>query len=143
MRRFPLADPGSWTETSPQTDDYNCAAWVVGVTDAKWWPEPEAAEYYWPAGALRDGTIDAFIDGYGTLGFAVCVDGELEAGFEKLVIYGTSRGSPQHVALQLQTGRWTSKLGNEEDIEHTSVDVLRRSRYGEPLVFMRRPRPAT
>ncbi len=139
-RSFPLADPGDWTETSDATGDYNCAAHAAGVEDANWWPEPEAPEYYWPPGAVRDGSLEAFISGYGALGYSLCSDGELEPGFEKLVVYATSRGSPQHVARQLLDGRWTSKLGNEEDIEHVGPRSLAGSKYGNPALYLRRPR---
>ncbi|MGH2608535.1 MAG: DUF7689 domain-containing protein [Tepidiformaceae bacterium] len=142
MRRFALADPGSWEATSPASDDYNCAAWVVGVTDANWWPHPELDEYYWPEGVVRDGSLESFVAGYGTLGYEVSPTGELEEGYEKLVIYATRLQSPLHVARQLPDGRWTSKLGPWEDIIHESPQTLAGSHYGNPVVFLQRRREA-
>ena len=137
-QRFPLADDGSWEQTSEATDAYNCAAWAVEVTDGNWWPEPDSTEYYWPQGIVRDGSVEAFVAGYSTLGYEVCADGEREDGFGKLVLYATSTGSPQHVARQLADGRWSSKLGDEEDIVHAEPSSLSASRYGNPRLFMRR-----
>jgi hypothetical protein len=141
MRSFALAEDGSWQQTSDATDEYNCAAWAAGVTDANWWPDPELTEYYWPDGVVRDGSLDAFVAGYGTLGYEVCRDGEQEAGYEKLVIYATRLDSPQHVARQLPDGRWSSKLGAWEDIVHDAPRSLAGGRYGNPTVFMRRRVP--
>ena len=39
----------------------------------------------------------------------------------------------------ISSGRWTSKLGNLEDIEHTTLDGLRSLVYGTIAVFMKRP----
>ena len=44
-------------------------------------------------------------------------DGPLQDGYEKIAIYALD-GEPTHAARQLDTGRWTSKLGKHEDIEH-------------------------
>jgi hypothetical protein len=134
----PLADEGTWEETSDATDDYNCAAHAAKVDDAWWWPDPEATEYFWPHGAPREETIEAFVAGYQTLGFEECQDGALEAGYEKIVIYANLSGSPRHVARQCPDGRWSSKLGGEEDIAHDSPETLAAGLYGYPARFMRR-----
>ena len=49
------------------------------------------------------------------------------------------KGEFTHVALQLPTGRWTSKLGGLEDIEHDTLKALEGIDYGEPVRFMKRP----
>ena len=139
-RLFPLLNEGEWERTSDATSDYNCAAWAVGVTDANWWPEAEAPEYAWPPGVRRDGTIEAFVEGYATLGYQICEDDGLEPEVEKLAIYVTNLGSPQHVARQLRNGIWTSKLGSLEDISHVAVRGLAGGRLGAPKVFLSRPR---
>jgi hypothetical protein len=43
-----------------------------------------------------------------------------------------------HAARQLPTGKWTSKLGKAEDIEHDSPDDVAGGIYGEVVLFMRR-----
>lgn len=59
-------------------------------------------------------------------GYELCGDGSLEDRYEKIAIYAKD-GEPTHAARQLGDGRWTSKLGKYEDIEHDSLDAL----YGE------------
>jgi hypothetical protein len=68
------------------------------------------------------------------------MDGNLEAGYEKIAIYyrpGTV--DFLHVARQLSDGRWTSKLGRGEDITHNTVEGLEGvGAYGRVARFMRR-----
>lgn len=135
-------DPDSLELVSQRTSDYNCAAWAIYDTTANWWPLPveEAPEYVWPEGALRDDTIEALIDGFSRMDFQLCDTPDLEDGFEKIAFYATQGGTPQHVARQLENGRWTSKLGDEEDITHKSLRDLSAWRYGDPVRYMRRRR---
>ena len=64
---------------------------------------------------------------------------------EKLAIYGDEHGFT-HVARQLENGRWTSKLGEQWDIEHELEAVAGQEsawpayRYGSVVAFMSRPR---
>jgi hypothetical protein len=66
-----------------------------------------------------------------------CEDGRLESGFEKIALFALE-GLPKHAARQLQSGRWTSKLGRLEDIEHT-LDDLTGALYGSVALVMKRP----
>jgi len=50
---------------------------------------------------------------------------------------GEPDGEPTHVARQLPSGRWTSKMGFLEDIEHT-VDALRGFYYGAVTQILKR-----
>jgi len=86
--------------------------------------------------------MDAFAMTYGTLGYVVCQDGTLEDGYEKIVIYakGSSSLEPTHAARQLANGRWTSKLGQLEDIEHDSPVVVEGPSYGKAVLYMKRKR---
>lgn len=93
-------------------------------------------------------TIQAFVDGYGSIGYSHSADGSLEAGIEKIVLYGkTGPGGtlmPTHAAYQLDNGNWTSKLGDCEDIEHVDVVNLDGPQYGSVILYLRRlrqPRP--
>jgi hypothetical protein len=126
----------SYRITSKHTGDYNCLAWAIEATNQWWSPLPED-DYYWPEGVSREISVEAFVKAYETLGFRVCEDGALEVGVEKLAIYGTSDGRPKHVARQLPSGFWTSKLGRLEDIEH-ELDGLCGELYGTVRQFMKR-----
>ena len=67
---------------------------------------------------------------------------DLEPGYEKVCIYTSDDGSPQHVARQLASGTWTSKIGSLEDIEHSTVAALEGKEYGTAKVIMKRKRVA-
>ena len=67
------------------------------------------------------------------------MDGSLEEGFEKVVIY-VKGVAPTHAARQLSSGWWTSKLGREWDIVHKRVEDVEGAVYGQAAQFMRRPR---
>jgi hypothetical protein len=132
--------PGLRTEffrrTSPSTPDYNCIAWAA--EDAlNWWEPDSIGAYYWPADVPRVVSLEAFQKAYGTLGYHVCPDAAFEPGFEKVAVYASSTGEPTHAARQLPNGRWTSKLGQDVDIEHT-LDGLISDVYGAPAVYLRR-----
>jgi hypothetical protein len=47
----------------------------------------------------------------------------LEPGFLKVALYGTGL-TYTHAARQLADGKWTSKLGKGEDIEHDSSNNM-------------------
>lgn len=61
----------------------------------------------------------------------------MEVGFEKIALY--AKGNEfMHVARQSPNGKWSSKLGRLEDVEHDSLEVLEGDAYGYPKLFMRR-----
>ena len=74
--------------------------------------------------------------------FAVTDNWELEPGYEKVCIYTSDDGSPEHVARQLSSGTWTSKIGKLEDIEHSTPAALEGKEYGKAKVIMQRKRIA-
>jgi hypothetical protein len=134
-KAFPGLNSGNYRLTSPHTVTYNCIAWAAGDTRRKWWP---ALFCYWPR-VKRETSISAFVEAYGTLGYKPVVDGRLEIGIEKIAIYVGPDGSPLHAARQLASGKWTSKLGDWEDIEHT-LEGLEGDAYGKINCFLGRPR---
>ena len=125
-----------YATTSEPTIRYNCIAWAAGDTTRWWWPDPWS-EGYWPAGVERVETLDAFVEMYRTLGYEPCETAAHEDGFERIAIYADRDGLPQHAARQLANGRWTSKLGEREDIEH-ALDGLEGVLYGKVARLLRR-----
>jgi hypothetical protein len=128
--------------TSPRTRDYNCIAWAAGDTRYWWWPDadPDNDAIFWPAAVAREETVAAFQAAFATLGYQPCPSDSLEPGFEKVALFVGADGLPSHAARQLPDGRWTSKLGRLEDIEHTLQD-LSGDAYGTVAVVLRRPGP--
>jgi hypothetical protein len=138
-RFFPNLAPTGYAVTSSADKAYNCIAWAAGVADEWWWPDPLGVSP-WPPGVRREETIAAFLEAYQSLGFVLCADGALEQGFEKVALYAQA-GAPKHAARQLPNGRWTSKLGELEDVEHV-LDGLVGTWYGDVVQILKRPLPA-
>lgn len=130
---FPRLANTNYQHTSDQTDDYNCIAWAAGDNGRWWWPGR-----HWPADVPRAVTKLAFIKAFAELGYEVCETPDLEEGFEKVCLY-CKLGRPEHAARQLPDGKWTSKLGRGIDISH-ELEGLRGNKYGQPTLYMRRPR---
>lgn len=127
--------------TSPATSEYNCIAWAAGDTDGWWWPTPAPDLSYWPPGVPRERTLSRFVEAYQTLGYEPCQNAQAEADYEKLALYVNDRGLPTHAARQLPSGEWTSKLGESEDIRHTTLDGLTSNVYGSVAAVLKRKRP--
>jgi hypothetical protein len=136
-RAFPNLSPQNHSLASPATTEYNCIAFAAGDLRNWWWPDP-AGISYWPPNALREETTTAFQQAFASLRYELCADAELEAGFEKIALYAIG-GTPTHAARQLPDGRWVSKLGELEDIEHASLEVLSGGPYGGVIAVLRRP----
>lgn len=134
---FPRLRPSDYQITSPESGTYNCIAWAAGQTDRWWEPDPFDL-YFWPQGAHRGLALEAYVQAFSGLGYVLCQIADLEPGFEKVAIYVDLKGRPTHAARQLPNGKWTSKLGKLEDIEHETLDCLSGSSYGSVALFLRR-----
>lgn len=125
-RYFPGLRAAEYQVTSASDVRYNCIAWAAGA-DSQWWePSPGG---HWPPGIKRGLTLDAFIQAFAALGYEPCETDELERGVEKVAFF-VSHGEVTHAARQLPSGRWTSKLGVDVDIEH-ALRSLEGGVYGE------------
>ena len=138
--KLPRLKASNHTLTSPATDEYNCIGWAAGEDDRWWWPFGDY--YYWPEGVQVANTVDAFVEAFATLGYKRCESGGLDQGLEKVAIYARN-GLVTHMARQLDTGRWTSKLGNMFDIEHENLPVVSGGIYGAIAEILARDRPQT
>jgi hypothetical protein len=118
-------------------------AWAAGDTLRWWWPDDSNTPggSYWPPGVPLQETLEAFRAAFATLGYALCDDDRLEAGYEKVALFALV-GAPKHAARQLPSGRWTSKLGPMEDIEHALHDLTGMV-YGSVALVMKRALPAS
>jgi hypothetical protein len=136
---FPNLRPGEWHQSSEPDPKYNCIAFAAGRTDVYWWPDPfpDLLNDYWPLGLSREESVDALAELYRSFGYEPCADAGLEVGYEKVAIYANGT-EPTHAARQLIDGRWISKLGPQEDIEHDNLHCLSGPCYGQPVLFLRR-----
>jgi hypothetical protein len=133
---FPRLRGQAYQIQSPRDHRYNCIAFAAGDDRNWWWPDA-AGEDTWPNAAARAETVDAFREAFATLGYAVCDNDQLEPGYEKVALFAQA-SLPKHAARQLASGRWVSKVGRCEDIEHALRD-LTGSVYGAVVLVMKRP----
>ncbi len=125
--------------TSPKTQEYNCFAWAAGENDRHWEHDPPDY-YYWPENVPNEATLDAYIQAYQTIGYQPCDSEKLESNYEKIAIYVDNDKIPTHAARQLPNGKWTSKLGWLEDIEH-ELEGLEGDKYGTVTQILKRFKP--
>lgn len=135
---FPNLAASGWCLSSERCPIYNCIAFGLHIKD-EWWEANGNPGHYWPSDIEQAETIKSWIEVYGLHGFCVCDSSELKLDTEKVAFY-VKDGEPQHVARQLDDGRWISKLGRREDIEHNTLHALEGDEYGTVEVVMKRQR---
>ena len=133
---FPGLRRSPFTITSPRDKGYNCVAWAADCRGRWWWPSSQA---YWPEGIPCEVALAAFLDLFESRGYEECSDGEHEPGVGKVGIFA-KEGVPTHAARQLPSGRWSSKCGELEDVEH-ELRSLEGTAYGTVVAFLSRPDP--
>lgn len=137
-----------WERKSDPDRGYNCIAWAAGESHRHWWPPLHIGSFeYWPDGVPALETVLAFVQAFESIGYTRCDHTDLEDGVEKVAIFVSQRtGRPSHAARQLESGRWTSKLGVGIDIEHEELAAVggeERLSYGDVVAILARPRNAT
>jgi hypothetical protein len=106
--------------------------------DRWWWPDSMFI-YFWPNDVPREETIEAFEQAFSLLGFSPCKNGDYENGYERVALFLDDEKKPTHMARQLDSGKWTSKLGGLEDIEHDLTGVEGKE-YGKVAHCLKRSR---
>jgi hypothetical protein len=135
--RWPNLTDDNHSVKSHSSENYNCIAWAYEVSDKRMWPG--TPDYFWPFGVIGTDELEMIIQLYLDAGYEKCENSELEEGYKKVAIYVNQEG-PQHAALQLKSGRWTSKLGSMQDIEHDNLEALEGEYYGRASVFLKKRR---
>ncbi len=142
---FPKLTLHNYEVTSPCTDAYNCIAMAADDITKRWWPtDPRSftgRDYYWPEGIPREPSKLSFALAFVRLGYEACDSDAYEPGFEKVALYVNDSEIPTHMAKQLNLGIWCSKLGNEWDIHHETLQVLHSETYGHVAQIMKRKIP--
>jgi len=139
-RALPKLSTEAYEFTSNEDEIYNCIAWALNDTRQYWWPTPKYG-CYWPPGVPRDNTLGSVKRIFELHGYRGCQTGNREAGYEKVALYERQDSGVEHVARQLQSGEWTSKIGEWEDIRHPTLEVLECEDYGSVTLIMKRLRP--
>jgi hypothetical protein len=123
------------TKTSDHTQSYNCIAWAFGDSLKRWWPNVRG--YHWPVDAKGLSDLEAFTALLSTWGWRTSSDRVVQFGLKKLALYALN-GQPKHMARQLASGVWTSKLGDNIDIAH-QLEELEGPCYGRVLHVFEKP----
>lgn len=139
VQLFPKCSNSHSRITSSHSNDYNCISWAA-KDDHFWWDPNIDYGYYWPRHAIREGSLKGWQSAFSSIGYQVCATGDFDFEYEKISIYA-KEGEPTHAARQLPNGKWTSKCGRLQDIEHLLED-LEGLEYGMVTVFMRRKLPS-
>lgn len=131
---FPQLTEQNHHVTSPPDLEYNCIAWACD--DNKHWWEPGI--YLPDPSIIDDYGLGVLVKLFQLLGYSSCDNDALEPGFEKVALFGSTLFYT-HAARQLPDGKWTSKLGKLEDIEHNQTEDIAGGVYGEVMEIMKRP----
>lgn len=132
---FPNRSAANTRKTSDDDVSYNCFGWVIGKLEILSWTSGSL----WPEDAPRNFLIDSMIKVYEFFGFERCDNDFVEADIEKIAIYADG-GIAVHAALQTANGKWSSKLGLAEDVEHDDLTAIAGGVYGQVACLMKRPR---
>lgn len=134
--------------TSPFDAKYNCIAHAAEDNEKWWWAvdvKMTGNDVFWFNNIPNQATLENFILAFRKLGYEPCDNSELEKGFEKVAVYVSTkdeihspRGTPTHMARQLVSGRWTSKLGEDVDISHNTLQSIEGKIYGEVRQILKR-----
>jgi hypothetical protein len=135
---FPTLEGGKgYEKTSDESEDYNCFAWAAGYNDRRLDPT-EAFNPHWPADITKSPEISSFEKLFRHFGFEPCDDATVEPGVVKIALYEDKKsGEAMHAARQLESGKWTSKIGDFDDISHDTLESLE-GFYGTLVMFMRK-----
>lgn len=142
---FPrLSNDADFKVTSPQTPNYNCIAWAYHYQDRWMWPGGIECKnldgfHYWPDGVEDTVDVIAFIKAFCLKGYEVCDTWEHENDYQKIALYvvpGTTECT--HAARELRSGKWTSKLGEWNDIQHGTPYTIEGELYGKVYCIMKR-----
>lgn len=120
-------------KTSDYNPLYNCVAWAAGDVERTW---SDFGRSHWPG--KRGNRIEHLASVFEGLGYQDCgLDESLEDGFEKVALFALG-DLWQHVCKQCPDGRWSSKLGIQEDVQHDLHDI-EDDDYGQVVLIMKRP----
>ncbi|MGZ5481192.1 MAG: DUF7689 domain-containing protein [Pyrinomonadaceae bacterium] len=136
---FPKLCGTPWAIKSRKTRRYNCLAWAAREKHRRWDFTKGA---YWPPGVKRLSGIAYLVGAYLAEGFSVSNQSacqSYDSTSDSIVLYERNLIG-MHAARLLANGMWSSKLGDLEDVQHKTPEDISGTRYGNPIVYMKRKR---
>lgn len=130
--------------TSKEDERYNCIAWAYNINNRWMWPNTGDCPFidgvhYWPSNEIMEPTVENFIKAFRLKGYEVCDNFRHEEGYQKVALYaipGTNICT--HASRELANGKWTSKLGQIQDIQHGDPTTIENDGYGKVCCIMKR-----
>jgi hypothetical protein len=110
----------AWRRTSLPDIDYNCIGHALRIKRNVW---PCGYQNWWPRPYPAPETVAEFAAAFALYQYSACESIDLERGYEKIALY-TKNGEPTHAARQLASGKWTSKISDNIDIEHDTLNAM-------------------
>jgi hypothetical protein len=142
---FPNFPRRGFCKTSEATSEYNNFAWAAG-DDTQIWAPLNLGSFYWPDNVVKGNTLREFTQLYRSIGYrdTRLDDTEYEQNVEKIALYINTQGKVLHVARQLSSEKWTSKILGHEDISHKAYNFLEYDThsFGRVAKIMRREKLA-
>lgn len=142
--QYPKLNAAGYLVTSKKDKIYNCVAWAAERDQKRWWEPLNEPGCYWPKEVPFNHSFENYVKVFTVLGYSYCDNPSLEDGFEKVALFSDQFGWFMHVSHQLEDGKWTSKLGPDEDIKHTVIGALESNgafpAYGMVTRIMKRRR---
>jgi hypothetical protein len=143
INSFPkLANDTDFQITSPETPTYNCIAWAYKYNDRWMWhtgAEKLDGVVYWPKEVENSPYLEAYKKTFILQGYEVCENWQHEEDFEKIALYiNPDTRECTHAARERRTGKWTSKLGQSNDISHNNPYSIEGNLYGTVACIMKR-----
>jgi hypothetical protein len=138
-RDFPNLNYDNCRKTSEATREYNCIAWALEIRNSWLYPDDGNAYLLKKEGSSEIFNLTTIIKSFQNIGYKVEHGNKAKLflpHIQKIAIYTLFNNAPSHVARQLCNGKWTSKLGENIDIEHDTLEVLEGPAYGLVRVIM-------
>jgi hypothetical protein len=136
QRIFPLLTPENHRRTSDADFNYNCLAFALG--DSKnWWDPPAQFGYYWPPGFSPDHKVDTVVKIITLHGYIIDLAKHEVPTSEAIAIYADGENWTHF--SKYRDGQWFSKIGEDHDISHSSLDILEGNFFGEVVRILSRP----
>jgi hypothetical protein len=132
--QFPNSFIEPLTITSPETPQYNCVAWALGDTE-HWWEADE--DYLWLDTSEFDNSLSTMQSFFHYFGFKPIDKPNFKNKIEKIALFSDDGIYCTHVAKQLSTKIWTSKLGVSHDVTHT-LAALEEGIYGNVVMILQK-----
>lgn len=135
-KTFPSLNDDNCEEKSARDFNYNCLAFALGDTHNWWEPPGQFGYYYWPPGFSNDASVATVTAIIKLHGFVVEIKPYVMPVAESVAIY--AQGEEWTHFARFANGMWLSKVGEDNDIAHSSLELLEGALYGKVVKVLSR-----